>query len=522
MSLIQPEFLPPREDTLAPDAAGGGERGLRPEDALRGVVIGVLVLLGGLALGNFTFQQITTRGTPYFIVVACIAVVLIAFAYQKFQPVLVLFIAAMSLSVGGTPDLAQGGSGSGKGLYPVEIEAAFLLFVWVLRGIGQKQFRIARTPMNGILIIYLAYSVWSAVNGWLFWDPAVSHFYAGVPGGGKTAPLVIVLELTLRVLSIGMFWLMASNLNDPKWVHWAGWLLLLPGLCVLLTNFHLLPSIVGGWPTLLEFVLGCTLWAFILEKEGTPRTRFFAGLLLAVLIFQVFFLNIRWISGWIGLFSGLAFVTFLKSKRLLVALLCVAAVLVFLSQPFLKARVVQKVQTSGDLDRFSMQRGAVLYALHFPLGIGPGNFRAYNVYYGSRAMWNTTTYTSAHNFYGQALAETGFPGLILVLVWVVTGIVMLVRFCRRAPPGPGRIRLLGIAGMWAGISTSAYLGDYLIPVYHNGGLSNMTATVYAWIGLGVAVAQARQLGVLSDPKAEAQAAPTPVPIGAQAPRRMMP
>ncbi len=519
MSLTQPEFLPPREDAFEPTTAGG-EHGPRPEDVLRGLVVGALVLLCGLALGSVTFHELTTRKTSYFIVAACVAVIMTAFTYRRFQQALVFFVGAMCLGIGGTPDLAQGNSGGGKGLYPVEIEAVFLLAVWALRGVGLRNFRVVRTPMNALLIVYLLYSVWSAVNGWLFWDPAVSHFYAGLPGGGRTAPQVIVLELTLRLLSVGMFWLVASNLEDSKWVRWAAWILLLPGALVLLTNYHLLPSIVGGWPTLLEFVLGCTLWAFILEGGGTARTRFAAGLVLAALVFQVFFMNITWISGWVGLFAGLGFVTFLKSKRLLVVLVCVAALLVVLSQPFLKARVVHKVQTSGDLDRFSMQKAAVRYALKFPLGIGPGNFRAYNVYYGGRDVWNTTGYTSAHSFYGQALSETGFPGFFLAISWVVVGGVMLSRFYRRSPPGPGRIRILGIAGMWAGLGTAAYLGDYLIPVYHNGGLGNMTSTIYGWIGLGIAVAQARQLGVLSEPKSAA--APAPLPSWPQTPRRAAP
>ncbi len=517
MSLTQPD-RPLRENVLGPGTSGS-ESGLRPEDVLRGLVVGVLLLLCGLVVGNFTFHELSTRKTSYFIIAACVAVVLTALAYRRFQPVLAFFVGAMCLGIGGTPDLAQGNSGGGKGLYPVEIEAMFLLFVWALRGVGLRKFRVVRTPMNLLLGLYLAYSVWSAANGWLFWDPAVSHFYAGQPGGGKTAPQVIVLELTLRLLSFVMFWLLASNINKAKWVRWSAWLLLLPGALVLLASLHLLPMLVGGWSTLFEFVFGCTLWAFILEGGGTARTRFGAGVLLAMLIFEVFFVNIRWISGWIGLFSGLAFVTFLKSRRLLVVLLCVAAVLAFLSQPFLKSRVVEKVQTSGDLDRFSMQKAAVKYALKFPLGIGPGNFRAYNVYYGGRNVWNTTGYTSAHSFYGQALSETGFPGFLLVLAWVISGVVMLTGFYRRSPPGPGRIRILGIAGMWAGLCTSAYLGDYLIPVYHNGGLGNMTSTIYAWLGLGIAVAQARQLGVLSGAGAKSPEVPAPIPFGTTAPRR---
>jgi hypothetical protein len=523
MSLIQPEFDPrfrPAHD------AGDGEaplndRGVTPEAILRGFSVGLLVVLSGLALGGFTFHEMATRGTAYFVVAACLGIVLTAFAYQKFQMALVFSIALMFMRIGGTPGIAEGGSGEGKGIYPVQIEAAFLLFIWALRGIGMRNFHITRTPMNGFLVAYLLYSVWSAINGWMFWDPMVTHYWGGLPGG-KTAPQVIVLEIVLSILSIGMFWVMASNLTDPKWLRRASFLLLLPGLMSFLAHVRLMPEISNVYDVLTQIVLTCTIFAWLLENPGArPGLRLLAVLFLMGLVFQTFFLNIRWISGWIGMFAGLLCVAWLKSKKLCVAMVCTGVALVLLAQPFLKASVLHKVQTSGDLDRFSMMRASLMYALKFPLGIGPGNYRAYNAYYGGRSMWNTSEYTSAHDFYAQVLSERGFIGLILALSWVIMGGIMLARFYKRTPPGFSRTVTLGIAGMWAGMCASSVIGDYLIPVYHNGGLANMGTTIYAWIGLGIAVAHARQSGLLArEPVTPSIAAPQPpaVPL-APWPRR---
>lgn len=517
------------ENTIAPPSESAPETGsgMRPEDVLRlALTIGVLIVVG-LALGSFTFHELEGRGTGYFVIALCLAVVFTGLAYFKFELALALFVGGIWLNFGGTPDLVKGvSSGTGKALYPVELGALFLSVIWILRGIVQGKWGRFRTVMDGPLLAYLAFSVWTAVNGYLFWDPALTRHYAELPGDGRTPPQVTIVELGMRLLSIGMFWLVASNLSDPKWLRRVTWLLFLPGTVICLSYYHILPSLSGGWPALLEIVPACTLWAWLLEGERkSPGLRILGWLALGAVVFQIFFINISWISGWFALFVGLLYVAFLKSKRLCAGLIALGAVLVVIAIPFLQKYVVHDVETSGDLDRFSMMRGAVMYAMHFPLGVGVGNYRAYNLYYGSHAMWNTTSYTSAHDFYAQSLSEMGFVGLIITLVWVVVGVVMLTRFYRRCRAGFSRIVILGVAGMWAGMCTASIIGDYMIPVYHNGGLITMTTTIYSWIALGIATAHARQQGLLDAPASSPPETDVPEPILSAAdfyPRRLSP
>lgn len=513
MSLIPPEtFRPADAPEQAPFTPGTVGRGLRVEDGLRLLAAGILVLLGGLGLGSFTFHEVAVRGTGYFVVLLALAVVLTAVAYYKFDLCLALFIGVIWIDLGQTPDLATGqSSGTGKALYPVELAALFLLFVWAVRRFSGRGGGLLWTPMNKPLVLYLAFSLWTAVNGYLFWDPALTHFYAGLPGEGHTPPLVIALELTLRVLSIGTFWLLASTLVSPQWLRRASYLLALPGLLLALSFWHLLPFVrANNWSVMLETGLACGLWAWLLENPAAPRPRrLAAGAGIFVLILQVFLLSITWISGWLSLFAGLLFIAHLKARRLFWGLIAGAAALAVCAAPFLQEKVVHKVQVSGDMDRLSLMRGALLYALHYPLGVGPGNYRAYNMYYGSKAMWNTSGYTSAHNFYAQSLSEMGFIGLIFTLIWVVTGVVMLTRFYRRMQPGFSRTTVLMVGGLWAGVAAASAVGDYFIPVYHNGGLGHLSTTIYAWIGLGIAVAHARREGVLTPEVPAPAAAPVP-------------
>ena len=525
MSLVPRDtFLPldPPTEHAAPFTPSRVGAGVRAEDALRLVLGGLLVFLGGLSLGSFTFHEVAGRGTGYFVVAACLAVVFTALAYYQFEACLALFVGIVWMKIGQTPSLATGvSSGTGKTLYPVELAALFLLFIWGLRRFGKGQGRLVPTPINRPLMLYLAFSVWTAINGALFWDPAVAHYFAGLPGDGHPAAQVVMLEMGLRVLSIGTFWMLASNLTDGRWLRRISVVFFVPGLLTCLSFYHLAPSLAGNWPTLLEVGLDCGLWAWLLEPVGRwRRLRPLAVLLFAASVAHVFFFNITWISGWIALFVGLLMIAWLKSRRLFAGLLIGGVALVLVSLPFLQTRVVQKVQTSGDLDRASMARGDVLYALHFPLGVGPGNYRAYNMYYGRPSVWNTTGYTSAHNFYGQSLAEMGFVGLALTVFWVAAGTLMLVRFYRYSPPGSARTMILAIGGLWTGLSVAACVGDYFIPVYYNGGTVNMSTTIYGWIGLGIAVALARSNGALAAKSAPSPAVPAPIVASAFFPHRM--
>lgn len=516
-----------REDVLeAPETAPA----MRPEDILRLIGAAGLILVVGLVLGGFTFHELNGRGTAYYVLALCLGVVLTAVAFQRFELALALFISVIWINFGGTPDLAKGvSSGTGKSLFPVELGVMFLIFIWILRSVGLGRLRIAWTPMNWPLVAYLLFSVWTAVNGYLFWDPALTRFYAGLPGGGRTAPQVTVLELMLRVLSVSTFWLIASSLTDVRWLRRISLLLMLPGVLICLLYYHVLPSVggwkpAGDWSALVEILPACALWAWLLEaRSKSPGLRVLAWVGLGMLVFQLFFVGISWISGWLALFVGLFFIALLKSKRLFAGLVALGLILVLASVPFLKTHVIQDVETSGDMDRFSLLRGALLYALHFPFGIGPGNFRAYNTYYGSASMWHTTVYTSAHDFYAQTLSEMGFAGLLLTLLWVFVGIWMLVRFYRQCPPGFSRTTILSIAGAWTGICAAGVVGDYLIPVYHNGGLINLSSTIYAWIGLGVAVAHACQMNLLKTASAPVDRTQSlTVPAAQYYPRRLSP
>ena len=521
MSVRQTLEDPPRSESLRPGVA---PRRVRPEDVLRGLLISAIVLVVGIFLGNFTKNEILGRGTPYYVLAASLGVVLTAVAYYKIETVMVLFLAVVWIAVGSSPSVATGvSSGTGKSVGLSQIGMSFLIFIWLLRAAVRRQLPISRLPINGLLVLYLAFNILSVINGAIFWDPLVATFW-GPPTGGRTPLVVNVFELLVRFLSAGAFWLFANNLRDAAWVRRASWLLLLPGLIVLLIHFVPVHLPLNPYSVLLEIVLACTLFAWLIE----PRTagvsaqrglRFWGWLVLGVLVFQMFRMNINWVSGWFGLFVALYFVAFLRSRRLFVGLALGGLLLYVVGHGFLQTMVVHKIQTSGDTARFSMARGALLFALKFPLGIGPGNYRSYNIYYGRPVVWNTGYFPFSHSFYSQTLSELGFGGLILTILFILAGVIMVSRFYHQMPLGTPRTFVLGIAGMWVGISAASGIGDYLIPVYYNAAVITLATTLYTWMGLGIAVANARLYGLVVDEKPH-HVAPPSVDVSEYYPRRM--
>ena len=504
-------------------------RRIRPEDVLRTLLIASIVLIAGLVLGSFTKNELIGRGTPYFVLAAGAGVLLTALAYRNIEWVMLAYVAVVWVSVGATPDVAVGtNTGSGHGLALAHIGMAFLLLVWCLRSATRQAFPFVHLPLNFLLVFYLFVNIVSAFNGTVFWDKEVAQYYQnmGDRNGGRTPALVVAFEIVIRMMSLGAFWLFANNLRDTLWVRRASWMLLTPGIVLFATVVLHLPLPVNAYSVLLEIVLACTLFAWLLEPRAAGVAarrglRFWGWLLLGGLVVQIFYVNLNWVSGWWGLFVGLYTVAFLRSRRLFFGMALLGLCLYVAGQAFLQATVVHKVQTSGDTLRFAMAHAALMYALKFPLGVGVGNYRSYNIYYGSAGKWNTSTFTSAHSFYSQALSESGFLGLIAAVLFIVVGLVMVARFYQKMPPGPSRTFVLGIAGMWAGICAASGIGDYLIPVYYNGAIATTATTIYAWIGLGIAVAHARLYGLVSDaPPQAAEAAPVLPEAAEYYPRRL--
>jgi len=446
----------------------------------------VLIIAGGIAFGIFA-----AYASFYYVAVIIAGISITLLVAWKFEAALLAYALVAFVPWGRTPDIAVGGSGLGKGLYVSEIMLGYLLVIWagkyLLRTLAEDRIR---TGFHTPITLYLGYSILCVANGFIFWDSHVDRMYQ--------YPTVNAVELGFRVLSVGAFMMMATTTSNPRWLRWTSIAIMIPGLYSLLNRAtgSRIPVEAPWWPLLVLLPAGFLL-ATALDRKRDILTRILAiaAAFLAVAIILV--RNISWVSGWLGLTTSIATVTYVRSKKaFLVGIVLVAAV-ILMCAPFFYKNVIVESSKAGDFDRFSLMRGALRYATTFPLGVGPGNYRSYNSFYYGR-KWNTTAYTSAHGTYSQHLSEMGIPGLVLLLAIPICGFRWLLRSYRKMSSGFSKNFVLGAMGQIVGISLAAFIGDYIIPTYHNGGLVTFSATIYSWLIWGLAAAHVRLAGGESD------------------------
>lgn len=439
----------------------------------------LITLLIGVILG-----LLAVTAKFYYIAAMIGAVILLALVSWQFEAALAIYALAAFIPWGRTPDLAVGGSGEGKGVFVCEAMLGFLLVVWFCRYL-MRMLPDKRIP-SGFYVplgLYLAYCTINIIHSYIFWDAHVNRLYQH--------PSVNVIELGMRILSAGALIIIATSLTNTKWLKITTGAIMFAGFYNIFNAIlnQAIPVMTPWWP-LVAMLPMCYCWLVVLNEKKWTTKRIVCAIIVALCVNIIVIKSIAWVSGWLGLMAALAAVTFIKNRRVFVIGLLGFCVILALGWGFIQKEVISTSATEGDYDRFSLMAGALKYATHFPLGVGLGNYRTFNgFYYGNK--WGTTNYTSAHGTYAQALSETGFPGFILLLAFLICGFRWLYVNYKELDDGYSKTFLLAAMGQTVGIAAAACLGDYLIPAYHNGGLANFSATVYSWLTWGLAIAHVR-------------------------------
>lgn len=450
-----------------------------PERVTSVAMIVAAVLAGGIVLGLFA-----SAANLYYVGAVIAAAALAIFIAWHFEAAMLAYILIAFMPWGKTPSIAIGGSGMGKGLYVSEIMLGFLLAIWAMR------YMLSVLPKNRVrsgfhipILIYIGYSFINVIHSFVFWDPHVNRIYQ--------YPQVNAIEIALRILSAGAFLMAATSITSAKWLKWASLAVMIPGVYNLLNALagSPIPLSAPWWPLIALLPLGY-YWITVLDSSASAAKRALGFAIVCAGIFAIFIKSISWVSGWLGLLVCLAVITYMKNRKLFAAGLAICIVLVAVFWPFMQKNVVSASAKEGDMDRFSLLAGSMKYASTFPLGVGLGNYRSYNSFcYGSK--WGTTSYTSAHDTYAQHLSEMGLPGLIIFTCIQISGFVWLKRSYSKMQNHYSKCFLLAAMGQMLGISLAAFIGDYIIPTYHNGGIVTFSTTVYSWLIWGLAVAHVR-------------------------------
>ncbi|MHB9036648.1 MAG: O-antigen ligase family protein [Armatimonadota bacterium] len=460
----------------------GGNRHWSPDRISVVTRNALIVVVAGVVLGVFV-----TTSNFYYIAAAITLAVLVVLVSWQFEVALAIYVLVAFIPCGRTPDLAVGGSGAGKGLYVSEAMLGFLLLIWSGKYLLDSLVK-PRIPTGfyAPIALYLAYCVVNVVHSFLFWDPHVNHIYQHIS--------VNAIELVIRFISAGALVLMATAISSPTWLRRITYALIAAGIynaANALTGLHI-PLQAPWWP-LLTFIPAGYACAIAMDGYRAVWVRVSCTGVVLACVFVVFVKGISWVTGWLGLFTALGTVVFLSNRRLFLiagVVLCIGGIFAW---PYFKANVVEPSQKEGDYDRFALFQGAWKYATTFPLGVGLGNYRSYNSFhYGEK--WGTTSYTSAHGTYSQALSETGIPGFVLFCAILIGGFRWLLYSYMRSRDRHTKMFLLAALGHTVGVASAASIGDYIIPSYHNGGLITFSATIYTWLIWGLAIAHVRISG----------------------------
>jgi O-Antigen ligase len=483
-------------------------------------LLGSMLVIGtALGLGGVLASEAGVKGMIWLgiIVLGLVAVIAVA---SSLDTGIMVFL-ALCWVLFKTPGLAQGQSGGGEqGLALSQLGLIFLLAAWLLRRLFGREGRLYKSPVTAPMVAYLFVCVWSTCHSLLFPDSAIARGLIA-----STPVAVNLMELILRFLALGGLLLLANSVTQRK-KHLVAAMFPCAGILIFLFSLQGTTATLGRSGGLAQFVPGQGYGAFPqMLAVGTLAALALSGvgklwqqrsmLALALAIFAWAFLrNAEWVSGWVAGGIILAIVVFNTNRRLFWLGAGIVALIILVKFDYFWEKFYKMNFYAGghmnwgltslrgeqvgalENDRSRMLRAAFQYADAFPLGVGLGNYKNFNLYYGSPAVWNSTTFTSAHGTYAQTLSELGWLGLLSLLWLQGTVLRALYVYWRALPTGTWEKAwlLATYAGCW-GVFAAAFLGDYIFPSYHNGGIGSFGGTVYVWLfaGLGISLARLNRL-----------------------------
>lgn len=343
-----------------------------------------------------------------------------------------------------------------------------------------------RSKLTVPLVALALTAVAAGVQGALFYDRTVSgqHRYVAVQiyaVGLIGLPIAVAFAIPI----------LTRNLRDLRTLRRlivaAGVILVLRGAFGYIVPRMLVPA-APWWP--MAAAQGTALVAaWILFESHSRRWEIplglaFVGALLTLVVLVPFYGNVsnQWLSGWIAASVPIGLLILARFPRAVLRL-SVPFLLFFVYWEYPQIeRVFVLSRREGDFQRLLLWQDALRLTFQRPLfGIGPGNYLDYIMRYGQLGAM----LSSPHGNYEQIAAEMGFVGLGFA-VWLFARALALGLRLFRAASDPF-VRSVSIAATCAlgGQLSAAFLGDFVVPNYHNGGYASISATMFAWVMMGM-------------------------------------
>ena len=459
----------------------------------------LIAVVTGLAIGvtGLVASSAGTRAISWLGIASLgIAALWVSVLRPQWPTVLLLVMGWIGI---GTPGLTQGGSGEIKGLYIGE-GLALLSIIGMIRPLVHERSLLGIPRSIWIpMAIFMGISLWSVGHNTLFPDINVLAYSTY-----KQQPLVNVVELALRLLAIialpiGAMLVRKGHRDLLMNALFAGGIVSLAASLSPLSGYAPAFAVFGR-----AIAVGLAVYAAA-SVQYSPVMRVFSGCFALICLIVSGIVGAEWVSGLVAVTMSAIFVMFRMRRTLFWWMIAIVGIFILVRADSVIDRIYRPnfyaggqmewgTRTLGDRapgmfenDRTRMLVAAVRYAEAFPLGVGPGNYRMANQYYGRKDVWNTTQFTSAHGTLAQTLSETGWAGLLSLMTMIGAILHHLWQRSRKDTV------VTGIAAGCTAIALASFLGDYLFPTYHNGGLAHFGATVVFWFAAGIGLGRAEDV-----------------------------
>jgi hypothetical protein len=307
-----------------------------------------------------------------------------------------------------------------------------------------------------------------------------------------TFPFVQLAALLVMIMLPAVFLLVSNSIEDVKWLERMSWILIFIGA---LTVIFLVFPIPVGKSFVLRLVgasgvgIGLlSLWvvsvAYGLALFNRRMALWMRLLLLGLVALWMYYGTGRlmgWMSIWLPPLCAIFVISFMRSKRLFLALVLVALVYAGANFDRLYQRIYVQSVEEGDFQRWELwQTNLELVSNHPLFGTGPAGYAVYYMTY------HPENARSTHNNYFDVIAQTGIVGFALFLWFFGALGIMGYKLCvkLRGQRSFKEAFACGRLGGYVGALVAMMLGDWLLPFVYNVGLEGFDHAVYAWLFLG--------------------------------------
>jgi hypothetical protein len=428
-----------------------------------------LAVLASLAVGLLGLGFMVTRVSSELVLIAIAAPPVILLALNRFEYgvlAIILTAAFVRFSLG---------TGTASRIVASLLMTAIFIMLWLTRMLAvDKNLQLKPARTNVPLLGFIATSVVSYVWSNALRDPLVVVW--------KSWPFVQLGALAVIVLLPGAFLLTINTISEVRWLKRLCWSMVLVGTLSLVSYFSRIQFSFLNTRGLfsLWFVSLAYSQALYNKRLSFWQRAVLLGL-VGVWMLIYFVRQITWLSGWLPSLIAIAFITFLKSKRLFLVLVIVLAVYLALKWNYYTGTVLDAESAESGVTRMSAwEHNWRVTGKHLLFGTGPAGYAVYYMsYFPGEAM-------ATHSNYIDILSQTGVVGLAFCL-WFFgalswTGYKLHLHLKGHADFSEGMA--CGTLAGCVGCIVAMGLGDWLFPFVYTQTIAGFDYAVYSWVLLG--------------------------------------